>query len=158
PDEAVAPTMWVGGSVQGELRYGENPHQPAAFIPSARRGDPIGLDRAIAHQGKALSYNNLLDADAALGLVRDLASLGPSAAVFKHASPCGAAVGRAGEPLADIYVRARQADAESAFGGIVSLSVPVDEATAQRLVETFLEVVIAPGYSPEARAVLESKK
>lgn len=158
PDEAVAPTMWVGGSVQGELRYGENPHQPAAFIPSARRGDPIGLDRAIVHQGKALSYNNLLDADAALGLVRDLAPLGPSAAVFKHASPCGAAVGRAGEPLADIYVRARQADAESAFGGIVSLSVPVDEATAQRLVETFLEVVIAPGYSPEARAILESKK
>jgi phosphoribosylaminoimidazolecarboxamide formyltransferase/IMP cyclohydrolase len=158
PAEAVAPTLWVGGTVQGELRYGENPHQAAGFIPSARPGEPIGLDRAIVHQGKALSYNNLLDADAALGLIRDLAPLGPAAAVFKHASPCGAAVGRPGEPLADIYVRARQADAESAFGGIVSLSTVVDAATAHKLAETFLEVVIAPGYAPEALAVLATKK
>jgi phosphoribosylaminoimidazolecarboxamide formyltransferase / IMP cyclohydrolase len=158
PADAVAPTLWVGGTVKGELRYGENPHQAAGFFPSARAGDPVGLDRAIVHQGKALSYNNLLDADAALGLIRDLAALGPAAAVFKHASPCGAAVGRASEPLADVYVRARQADAESAFGGIVSLSATVDVDTARKLAETFLEVVIAPAFTSEALAVLAGKK
>lgn len=156
--EAVSPTLWVGGSAQGTLRYGENPHQPAAFVPTHRNGEPPGLDCAVVHQGKALSYNNLLDADAALCLARDLAPLGRAAAVFKHMSPCGAAAARQGESLADVFVAARQADAESAFGGIVAVTEPVDEATATKLVETFLEVVIAPGYSSEARAVLAKKK
>lgn len=156
--DAVSPTVFVGGSAQGTLRYGENPHQPASFVPWNRPEDAPGLEAAIVHQGKALSYNNLLDADAALALARDLAPLGRAAAVFKHASPCGAAVATRGECLADVYVAARQADAESAFGGIVALTEPCDVATANKLVETFLEVVIAPGYEAGARDVLAGKK
>ena len=156
--DAVSPTIFFGGTAHGVLRYGENPHQPAAFIPTNRSGEPPGLDRAIVHQGKALSYNNLLDADAALALARDLQPLGRAAAVFKHMSPCGAAVAREGQSLADVYEAARLADAESAFGGIVAVTEAIDEATANKLVGTFLEVVIAPAYDPGARAVLQSKK
>ncbi|MBL9101031.1 MAG: bifunctional phosphoribosylaminoimidazolecarboxamide formyltransferase/IMP cyclohydrolase [Myxococcales bacterium] len=156
--EALPERLFVAGSATGELRYGENPHQPARFYAASALTDPPGLDRAGVLQGKALSYNNLLDADAALGLVRDLARLGPSAAIIKHVSPCGLAVGRGGEALADVYLRAREADSESAFGGIVALSQPVDAATAARLAETFLEVVIAPSFLPEARTILAAKK
>lgn len=158
--EDTLPTeLFVTGEAQGTLRYGENPHQPAAFYRMDYAADePVGLDRAEQLQGKPLSYNNLLDADGALALARDLAPLGTGAAVFKHVSPCGAAVGRDGESLADVYRRAREADAESAFGGIVSLTREVDGATAEILAETFLEVVIAPGFSAEARERLAKKK
>ncbi|WP_258183056.1 bifunctional phosphoribosylaminoimidazolecarboxamide formyltransferase/IMP cyclohydrolase [Enhygromyxa salina] len=160
---AITPGLFVSGEPLVELRYGENPHQPARFFRTDyAAAEQTGLDRALIHQGKALSYNNLLDADAALGLIRDLhAGLpegGRAAAVFKHLSPCGAALGSREESLAETFIRARQADAESAFGGIVSVSEAVDAATAERLVETFLEVVIAPGYSPEARKILAKKK
>ena len=170
PQQAVPSAVFMGGHqrvgddgpgpVRGELRYGENPHQAAAFVRlETGVGDPRpGLADAEVLQGKALSYNNLLDADAALDLVRDLHPLGIAAAVFKHATPCGAAVGRAGQTLAEVYVAARQADAESAFGGIVALTHEVDEATARHLAETFLEVVIAPGFSAAARDVLAPKK
>jgi len=157
--EGGAPVFFVGGERQGVLRYGENPHQAAGFYAVAgRAGEAPGLPSAIVHQGKELSYNNLLDTDAALALVRELAPLGLAAAVIKHASPCGAAVGRAGESLADVYVRARQADAESAFGGIVALGHEVDADTATRLCETFLEVILAPGYTVQAREILAAKK
>ena len=157
--DALPDTLTLAGAATGALRYGENPHQPARFYATGGgAGEPPGLDRAVVHQGKALSYNNLLDADAALGLVRDLAALGPAAAVIKHVSPCGAALGRPGDPIADVYRRAREADPESAFGGIVALSQTVDAAAATQLVETFLEVVIAPGFSPEARTILAGKK
>ncbi len=149
--------LQVGGARAGELRYGENPHQAAAFYPSTRGDEPPGLDAAVQLQGKPLSYNNLLDADGALGLVRELAELGPAAAVIKHATPCGAAIGREGDAIADVYHRAQQADAESAFGGIVALSQPCDEATAERLAATFLEVVIAPSFDAAARARLAKK-
>lgn len=153
------PVFFVGGERQGELRYGENPHQAAGvYAVAGEPGQAPGLTSAIVHQGKALSYNNLLDADAALALVRELAPLGIAAAVIKHASPCGAAVGRPGEGLAEVYVRARQADAESAFGGIVALGHEVDAAAAERLCETFLEVIVAPGYSAAAREILAAKK
>lgn len=163
--DAIATTVFVGGTqptdstmVTGQLRYGENPHQAASFVRLTDAGDPRpGLDRAQVLQGKALSYNNLLDADAALDIIRDLQPMGMAAAVFKHATPCGAAVGHEGESLASVYVKAREADAESAFGGIVALTHEVDQATAERLAETFLEVVIAPGYSAEALAVLQRK-
>jgi phosphoribosylaminoimidazolecarboxamide formyltransferase/IMP cyclohydrolase len=155
--DALPDALFVAGKAAGELRYGENPHQPARWY-AVEAGEPAALHRATVHQGKALSYNNLLDADAALGLARDLSRLGPAAAVIKHVSPCGAAVGRAGEAIADVYLRAREADAESAFGGIVALSQPVDRATAERIAETFLEVVIAPAFAPEALAALASKK
>jgi phosphoribosylaminoimidazolecarboxamide formyltransferase/IMP cyclohydrolase len=153
------PVFFVGGERQGVLRYGENPHQAAGvYAAPGEPGQAPGLPQAIVHQGKELSYNNLLDADAALALVRELSPLGIAAAVIKHASPCGAAVGQGGESLAEVYVRARQADAESAFGGIVALGREVDGAAAERLGETFLEVIVAPGYTPEARAILAAKK
>jgi phosphoribosylaminoimidazolecarboxamide formyltransferase/IMP cyclohydrolase len=151
--------IFLAGHALQSIRYGENPHQAAAFY-RFRFGprDPAGLDACKQLQGKPLSYNNLLDADAALALIRDLSAYGPAAAVFKHVSPCGAAVGAPKEPLAEVFVRAREADAESAFGGIVALSEVVDESTAARLVETFLEVVIAPGYSERALEILAAKK
>jgi len=156
---AAAPVFFTGGAAHGTLRYGENPHQVAGvYAVAGEPGEAPGLTDATVHQGKALSYNNLLDADAALAIIRDLQPLGTAAAVFKHASPCGAAVGRSGEALAEVYRRARQADAESAFGGIVSLSQPCDAATAQLLTETFLEVVLAPGYADDAREILARKK
>ncbi|KIG14645.1 IMP cyclohydrolase [Enhygromyxa salina] len=160
---AITPGLFVSGEPLAELRYGENPHQSARFFRTDyAAAEQTGLDQAVVHQGKALSYNNLLDADAALGLIRDLhAGLpkgGRAAAVFKHLSPCGAAIGTGGETLAEVYVRAREADAESAFGGIVSVNETVDAGLAERLIETFLEVVIAPGYTPEARALLAKKK
>ncbi|MBX7081340.1 MAG: bifunctional phosphoribosylaminoimidazolecarboxamide formyltransferase/IMP cyclohydrolase [Nannocystaceae bacterium] len=145
----------VGGTRRGELRYGENPHQAAGFFVDGRERD--GLDRAVVLQGKPLSYNNLLDADAALGLARDLAALGPAAVLIKHATPCGAAVGAEDEAIAAVYERAQKADPESAFGGIVALTRPCDGATAERLASTFLEVVIAPGFDATARAVLARK-
>ena len=155
--DALPDELQRTGTAHGALRYGENPHQPARFYAvDGGPDEPPGLDRALVYQGKALSYNNLLDADAALGLVRDLVKLGPAAAVIKHVSPCGVAVG--GSVIAEVYRRARDADAESAFGGIVALSHEVDEAAAMLLVETFLEVVIAPGYSAQARQVLAAKK
>jgi phosphoribosylaminoimidazolecarboxamide formyltransferase/IMP cyclohydrolase len=160
---AITPGLFVSGEPLAELRYGENPHQSARFFRTDyAASEPTGLDRAKIHQGKTLSYNNLLDADAALGLIRDLHAGVPegwrAAAVFKHLSPCGAAVGEPNDSLAEVFVRAREADAESAFGGIVSVNAPVDSALATRLIETFLEVVIAPGYSPEALEILAKKK
>lgn len=156
---AVPSSLRVGAERIAALRYGENPHQQAGFFRLERApGDRPGLDAAFQHQGKELSYNNLLDADAALELIRDLAPLGVAAAVFKHATPCGAAVSVGDESLADVYVRAREADAESAFGGIVALTAEVDARTAERLAETFLEVVVAPAYSSDALRILAAKK
>ncbi len=142
-----------------ELRYGENPHQRAAFYADGR--SPLGIAPAgrpnIAAAevlgGKQLSYNNILDLDAALGLVLELDQ--PAAVVVKHNNPCGAAIGA---DCAAAYLRARQADATSAFGGIVAVNREVDGTLAKLLVETFLECVVAPGYSAEARDVLASKK
>ncbi len=159
--DALPSELFVTGASEAELRYGENPHQRARFYSTnyASR-EPSGLDRAIQHQGKPLSYNNLLDADGALGLIRDLKPHGTAAVVMKHVSPCGACcVPSARElSLAEVFVRARQADAESAFGGIVALTGEVDEEVARRIAETFLEVVIAPGYSEPARTLLRRKK
>jgi len=136
------------------LRYGENPHQQGAFY--VERDAPRGsLARAesLGAGGKELSFNNLVDCDAALEAVRehDL----PCAVVVKHTNPCGVATS---ESLADAYKRAREADSLSAFGGIVALNRKVDRATAELLVETFLECVIAPGYAPEALEALGGKK
>jgi phosphoribosylaminoimidazolecarboxamide formyltransferase/IMP cyclohydrolase len=159
PADEIPSALFLVGEPAGELRYGENPHQAARlFRTDLARGEPAGLDRARKHQGKELSYNNLLDADAALGLARDLAPLGRAAAVIKHLSPCGAAVGSGEEPLSEVYRRARDADAESAFGGIVALSGEVDEAAADRLAETFLELVLAPAYTKGALDRLAAKK
>ncbi|HEU4612978.1 MAG TPA: bifunctional phosphoribosylaminoimidazolecarboxamide formyltransferase/IMP cyclohydrolase [Kofleriaceae bacterium] len=142
-----------------ELRYGENPHQRAAFYADARSplASAVHARPTIAGAevlgGKQLSYNNILDLDAALGLCLEFTE--PAAIVVKHNNPCGAATHR---DLAVAYQRARDADATSAFGGIVAVNREVDETLAKLLVETFLECVVAPGYSAAARDVLASKK
>ena len=132
-----------------DLRYGENPHQNAAWYaeePAAGFGDAQVL------QGKELSYTNLLDLDAAARIVLEFDE--PAAAVIKHTNPCGAATGSS---AADAYVRAREADALAAFGGIVGLNRAIDAATAQAIVSTFIEAVVAPGVDDEARKILATK-
>jgi phosphoribosylaminoimidazolecarboxamide formyltransferase/IMP cyclohydrolase len=136
------------------LRYGENPHQTGAFY--VEREAPSGsLARAesLGAGGKELSFNNLVDVDAALDAVREYER--PAAVIVKHTNPCGAAV--AGS-LVEAYRAAREADALSAFGGIVALNREVDEATARALAETFLECVAAPSFAPAALEVLRGKK
>lgn len=136
------------------LRYGENPHQKAAFY--IERDAPDGcLARAesLGTGAKELSFNNLVDASAALEAVREF--VGPGAVVIKHACPCGAATA---PTIARAYHAAREADPVSAFGGIVALNRPVDEETANLLSETFLECVIAPSFEEPALAILRQKK
>ncbi|MBX3192940.1 MAG: bifunctional phosphoribosylaminoimidazolecarboxamide formyltransferase/IMP cyclohydrolase, partial [Labilithrix sp.] len=136
------------------LRYGENPHQSGAFY--VERGAPLGtIARAesLGAGGKELSFNNLVDADAALEAVRELDR--PAAVVVKHTNPCGVAVA---DTPANAYRTARDADALSAFGGIVAFNVEVDEAAAKLLAETFLECVIAPTFSHAALEILRTKK
>ena len=132
------------------LRYGENPHQPGAwYVP----GDLTDADIPAVLQGKELSFTNLLDTDAACRIVTEFTE--PAAAVIKHTNPCGAATGAT---LAEAYVRARDADALSAFGGIVGCNREVDEATARAIASTFIEAVIAPAISDAALAVLAARK
>ena len=136
------------------LRYGENPHQSGAFY--VERNAPSGtIARAesLGAGGKELSFNNLVDVDAALEAVRELE--GPAAVVVKHTNPCGVAVGAS---LVDAYRAARDADPVSAFGGIVAFNREVDEATAKVLAETFLECVVAPKFSAAALELLRAKK
>ena len=132
-----------------DLRYGENPHQKAAWYAEE---PATGLGDAHVLQGKELSYTNLLDLDAAARIVLEFGE--PAAAVIKHTNPCGAATGSS---AADAYVRAREADALAAFGGIVGVNRAIDAATAQAIVSTFIEAVIAPGVDDEARRILQGK-
>ncbi|MEI8197116.1 MAG: bifunctional phosphoribosylaminoimidazolecarboxamide formyltransferase/IMP cyclohydrolase, partial [Phycisphaerae bacterium] len=140
------------------LRYGENPHQLAAFYAEPRAATAGGErgDIASAQQlhGKALSYINILDADAAIELVREFAA--PAAAVIKHTNPCGSAVA---ETLAQAFDLAYAGDPVAAFGGIVALNRPVDLQTAENIVsgKRFLEVLIAPAYAPDALALLQGR-
>jgi phosphoribosylaminoimidazolecarboxamide formyltransferase/IMP cyclohydrolase len=132
------------------LRYGENPHQKAAWYANA--GVASGFSRTVILQGKELSYTNLLDLDAAARIALEFDE--PAAVVIKHTNPCGAATG---ESAADAYVRARDADSLAAFGGIVALNRSLDVAAAEAIVSTFIEAVIAPEVEPAARDVLARK-
>ena len=136
------------------MRYGENPHQQAAFyVPSGV--EATGLAAASQLQGKALSYNNIADADAALECVNQFDE-GPACVIVKHANPCGAALG---EDLLAAYDRAHATDPVSAFGGIIAFNGEVDGATARGIVDRqFVEVVIAPGFSAEAREAFSAKQ
>jgi phosphoribosylaminoimidazolecarboxamide formyltransferase/IMP cyclohydrolase len=137
------------------LRYGENPHQTGAFY--VERGAPAGsLARAesLGAGGKELSFNNLVDVDAALEAVREFSDR-PAAVVVKHTNPCGVA---SAATLKDAYRMARDADALSAFGGIVALNGEVDAETAALLAETFLECVVAPSFAAAALETLRTKK
>jgi phosphoribosylaminoimidazolecarboxamide formyltransferase/IMP cyclohydrolase len=136
------------------LRYGENPHQPAAlYLPVLRA--PSGIARAAQVQGKALGYNNYNDADAALELAAEFRDGPPTAVIVKHANPCG--VASAGT-LVDAYRAALACDPVSAFGGIVAVNRPLDGATAQAIGAIFTEVVAAPDADEAARAVFAGKK
>ena len=134
-----------------DLRYGENPHQAAAFYRDAN--PPTGVAAAEQLHGKELSYNNLLDTDAAWRLVLELDA--PAAAIIKHSNPCG--VARAAS-LAEAYANALDCDRTSAFGGIVALNATCDEETARSVAEIFTEVVIAPKFEAAALEILRQKK
>jgi len=160
------PAIWTPRLVKlQDLRYGENPHQAAAWYTESaatRAGDPAGAGRAgahgfgaaVVHQGKALSFTNLLDLDSAARIALEFEE--PAAVVIKHTNPCGAATGAS---IVDAYLRAREADPLSAFGGIVGLNRPIDAETAKALTSTFIEAVIAPGLvdSPDVRATLATR-
>ncbi len=150
-DMAAPARFAVAGAGGRALRYGENPHQRAAFYVAGNAGP--GAATAEQVQGKALSYNNLADADAAFALVSEFDA--PAAAIVKHANPCGAACAGA---LAAAYRAARRCDPTSAFGGIAAFNRPLDAATAEAVCEHFMEVVIAPAADDAACAVFASRK
>jgi phosphoribosylaminoimidazolecarboxamide formyltransferase/IMP cyclohydrolase len=143
-----------GGRLAQELRYGENPHQRAAFYRSSERRP--GVATAVQHQGKALSYNNLNDTDAAFELVGEFdPKASPAVAIIKHANPCGVALG---STLAEAWRQALRCDPVSAFGGIIALNGTIDGETAREVTGIFTEVVIAPDVTDEAKAVFAEKR
>ncbi len=144
----------VSGRLGSKLRYGENPHQKAAFYLSEANPRP-GIIGARQLQGKALSYNNLNDADAAYELISEFKEGVPAVAIIKHANPCGVATGKT--PL-EAYEKALACDPISAFGGVIALNGTLDRETAEKISETFTEVVIAPEISAEAREIFKKKK
>jgi phosphoribosylaminoimidazolecarboxamide formyltransferase / IMP cyclohydrolase len=155
PAREPFPAVWTAQYVRAQdMRYGENPHQAAAFYREA--SPPPGTLAAYRQlQGKALSYNNIADADAAWECVRSFDT--PACVIVKHANPCGVAVAAT---LTEAYQKAWQTDPTSAFGGIIAFNRPLDEATARQIGDNkqFVEVLIAPAITPEARAVLAPKQ
>jgi phosphoribosylaminoimidazolecarboxamide formyltransferase/IMP cyclohydrolase len=149
--ETFPERLFVVGEKVLDLRYGENPHQSAAFYQTGSQ--PSGLAATQQLHGKELSYNNLLDTDAAWKLVLELER--PSVAIIKHSNPCGVA---SASTLSDAYARALECDPKSAFGGIVALNLPCDRDTATAISEVFTEVVIAPDFDDWALEVLTAKK
>lgn len=146
------------GQLVESLRYGENPHQWAAFYraPATSPSPRYGVGTATQIQGKALSYNNLNDTDAAYELVGEFAGAEqPAVAIIKHANPCGVALG---DTLTQAYQNALRCDPVSAFGGIIAMNQPLDEALATEIVKIFTEVIIAPQASAQAKEILAKKK
>jgi phosphoribosylaminoimidazolecarboxamide formyltransferase/IMP cyclohydrolase len=148
--ETFPPRLAIAGSLRQTLRYGENPHQQAAFYVTAPRP---GIATATQVQGKDLSYNNLNDTDAAFECVAEFEA--PTVVIVKHANPCGVATAAS---LTEAWDRALRCDPVSAFGGIVALNRPLDGPTAERIAAIFTEVIIAPDADPAARAALARKK
>lgn len=143
----------IGGALKEEMRYGENPHQQAAFYLTGEKRP--GVSTAALLQGKQLSYNNINDTDAAYELVAEfLPEKAPACAIIKHANPCGVATGSS---LVEAYRRALACDSVSAFGGIIALNQTLDAETAEEIVKLFTEVIIAPDVTEEARAIVARK-
>jgi len=149
-DESWPDHMVLSATKVFDLRYGENPHQEAAFYSS---GIQQGLASAEQLHGKNLSYNNLLDTDAAYELVSELDEY--ACAIIKHSNPCGVAVASS---IHEAYVRAYECDTTSAFGGIIALNSLCTRAAAEAIAKIFCEVVIAPSFEPAAFGVLSAKK
>ncbi|AFY49225.1 phosphoribosylaminoimidazolecarboxamide formyltransferase/IMP cyclohydrolase [Nostoc sp. PCC 7524] len=141
----------LSGTELQSLRYGENPHQPAAWYQIGTTAS--GWAAATKLQGKELSYNNLVDLEAARRIIAEFPDT-PAATIIKHTNPCGTALGNT---LVEAYQKAFNADSTSAFGGIVALNQPIDAATASELTKTFLECVVAPDCDAEAQKILSKK-
>ena len=147
-------TLPLTATLSAELRYGENPHQQAAlYLPAGPASH--GIAQAEQVQGKALSYNNINDADAALDLVAEFREADPTCVIVKHANPCGVATAAT---LTAAWDAALACDSVSAFGGIVALNRPLDGATAEAIASIFTEVVVAPDADADARAIFAKKK
>ncbi|MFD6438239.1 bifunctional phosphoribosylaminoimidazolecarboxamide formyltransferase/IMP cyclohydrolase [Peribacillus sp. NPDC060186] len=151
-EEENPESLTVTYELKQSLRYGENPHQKAAFYKKPL-GSVFSIAEAKQLHGKELSFNNINDADAALQIVKEFNE--PAAVAVKHMNPCGVGVGTT---ILEAYEKAYEADSTSIFGGIIALNREVDKATAEKLHEIFLEIIIAPGFTEEAVEVLTSKK
>src|ERR1019366_6387690 len=149
PSSALPKALAIRAPKLMDLRYGENPHQEAALY--GRPGQ--GIAGAAQLHGKELSYNNLVDLDAAWQLVNEFER--PAVAIVKHTNPCGCAEQ---DRLVEAYRKAFEGDAVSAYGGVIGINRPVDEETAREIAKTFIEAIAAPDYSAEALAVLAAKK
>ena len=151
-EESSLPDQFnLSGKELQTLRYGENPHQAATWYQSG--STPTGWTTSTILQGKELSYNNLVDLEAARRLIVEFPDT-PAAAILKHTNPCGTALGKT---ISEAYQKAFDTDAVSAFGGIVALNRPIDAATATALTQTFLECIVAPGCEPEAEEIIKKK-
>lgn len=151
--ESFPETFTFGGVRSDILRYGENPHQSAAlYLPYGAGGGIAGSQQI---QGKALSYNNYNDADAALELLSEFRDGPPTVVIVKHANPCGVA---SGDSIINAYQKALECDSVSAFGGIVACNRPLDGKTAEAITDIFTEVVVAPAADDDARAIFAKKK
>ncbi|MDI7775721.1 bifunctional phosphoribosylaminoimidazolecarboxamide formyltransferase/IMP cyclohydrolase [Asticcacaulis sp. EMRT-3] len=153
-NDAYPERKTIAGERLQTMRYGENPHQSAAFYRTGENRPGVATAKQL--QGKELSYNNVADTDAAIELVAEFdPSKGPACVIVKHANPCGVATA---SDLITAYRRALECDPVSAFGGIVALNCRLDKATAEKIVETFTEVVVAPEVDDDAVAVFAAKK
>jgi phosphoribosylaminoimidazolecarboxamide formyltransferase / IMP cyclohydrolase len=148
---AEAQQYTLSGTQLQSLRYGENPHQPATWYQTGTT--PTGWTAATKLQGKELSYNNLIDLEAARRIIAEFTDT-PAVTIIKHTNPCGTALG---STISEAYQKAFDADSTSAFGGIVALNRPIDAATASELTKTFLECVVAPSCDIEAQEILAKK-
>jgi phosphoribosylaminoimidazolecarboxamide formyltransferase/IMP cyclohydrolase len=152
-DEVLGERFLYSGGLSEKLRYGENPHQQAAFYVD-QQAAPGSLAAARQLQGKALSYNNIADSDAALECVKQFAN--PACVIVKHANPCGVAVASG---IGEAYEKAFRTDPTSAFGGIIAFNRPLDAATAKAIIDRqFVEVIIAPEISADAAEICSAKK
>ena len=150
--QSFPPTLRLNFQKVLDLRYGENPHQKAAMYSD---GSGVGVANARQLQGKELSYNNIVDLQAAWDLAHDFDNHTPFCAIIKHTNPCGAATGKT---LAEAYQRALECDPVSAFGGVIGVNRPVDAAAAEEMHKLFLEVIAAPAFDEAAKAKFASKK
>ena len=151
-EEPLSDTFSLSFSKSYDLRYGENPHQKAAAYINPINAEQNILDATI-HQGKKLSYNNLMDADAALSCLREFSE--PTCVVVKHGNPCGVA---SGNDITNVYKNAFEADSKSAFGGIIALNQLCNKKIAEMINKVFVEIVIAPNYEKSALEILSNKK
>ena len=151
-DEKLSENLSLTFNKHSEMRYGENPHQSAASYVTPGNKEPNILNATI-HQGKKLSYNNIMDADGALACVREFEEM--ACVVVKHANPCGVAIGN---DLLDVYERAFNADSLSAFGGIIAFNRGCTKEVASAISKVFVEIVLAPSFDPEALKIFKKKK